>query len=665
MHKHVIERRKKKQPLFALLSFFFLNYKPFYWCYMATNSDVDLEIFTLIWLDASINESENKNTQTELRKLSDRFQPFDNCDECKSFIQSISIDECIVLIVSGRLGREIVPHIHSIEQIHSIYVYCFDRQSNELWAQDYSKIQQVVTTPIELIERIRHDNQRKISPATNESLYINIYQGNLDDQFIQFQLLINHFLQMKIYSTINSQLFTLYQNDNLQEFQENYSSENCLWWFTKDLFLSKLISQFFHTKNIDLLYLTRFYLRDINEQLEYHQPSTLIHVYHSHLMSNEEIEQLKTSIGKLISINTFLMTTSQRTTALLALKQPTDLQKILFEIDADPSMIGMKSFADITSISYFKNQSQILFMLGSIFRINNFFQQDHIWICQMTLSNENDSELETIFEHFEKEDGNYSTDLLSFGNMLARMNQYDDAEKYYQHILKEYSSNDQITHVCYRNLGNIAYLKKDYDQSLRYHLQSLEIKQNLFQSNHPDLADNYNCLGIVYFDKNDYDQAIDNYEKTLKILELNFDDNYNKIIICLNNISLVYRMKENYSQALDYYLKILNLQQRYSFEDLGQTYHNLGALYWCLGFDEQAIKYYILSLEMKYKHLRSNHSSIAMTLENLGLIYENKNDFHQALEYYRKASEIYQETHFDMKQIDENILRVSIELNKI
>ncbi len=124
-------------------------------------------------------------------------------------------------------------------------------------------------------------------------------------------------------------------------------------------------------------------------------------------MSDEEIELLKTSIGKLISINTFFITTYQRDKALLDLKQTTNEQKILFEIDADPSIEEIKSFADITSFSYSKKQSQIIFMLGSIFRINNFFQQNHIWICQMTLSSENDLDLKSIFQQIKKEDSDY------------------------------------------------------------------------------------------------------------------------------------------------------------------------------------------------------------------------------------------------------------------
>jgi tetratricopeptide (TPR) repeat protein len=643
---------------------------------MATNSqlnDTDLEKFTLIWLDAAINESENRTTQNNLRKLSDQFKPFDNSNECQLHIQSLSIDERVVLIVSGRLGREIVPNIHEIEQIYLIYVYCYNKEANERWAKDYSKIKIVVTTAEELVAQIRQDNKREISPINNELLYINIYRDNPDDQFIHSQLLINYLIKMKIYSIIDPKIFILckteYPEENLDDFQENYSSENSLWWITKDKFLSKLISKSFHTKNLDLLYLTCFYLRDINQQLELHQCTTRIQVYHSHLITNEEIEQLKNSIGKLISINTFFFTTFQRDNALRAFEQTNESEKILFEIDADPSIDGIKPFANIKSFSYSKKQSQIVFMLGTIFRIKKIFQQNNIWICQMNLSSENDEDLKNIFQQIQKEDGDSSTDILAFGNILARINQCDHAEKYYQYILKELPTNHANTHICYRNLGNIAYLKKDYDQSLEYHLKSLEIKKYLLKSDDPSLADSYNYLGIVSFDKTNYKQAIDYYEKGLNILELKLDENHSKIVIYLNKIALVYRMEENYLKALDYYRKILDIEKRYLTEDhseLGQTYHNIGAVYWCRGFYDDAMEYYNLSLENKYKFLPSKHSSIAMTLENMGLVYENKNDFQHACKYYQEAENIYQQTlastHPDIIQIKDNISRVSSQL---
>ncbi|CAF4999990.1 unnamed protein product, partial [Rotaria sp. Silwood1] len=386
--------------------------------------------------------------------------------------------------------------------------------------------------------------------------------------------------------------------------------------------------------------------------------------YYSYLITDEEFEQLKKSIGKFISINTFLITTFQREKAFLALKQANNSHKILFEIYANPSINDIQPYADIKLFNSSINQSQILFMLGSIFHIENFSQQDDIWICQMKLSSRNHPDLKNIFEQIQKEDGDIEKDLISFGNFLARIGQYDNAEKYYKHILNELPSNHLDIHIVYRNLGNVAYIKNNYDQSLEYHLKSLEIKKRLFKNDDSNIADSYNCLGIVYFNKNNYKQAINSYEKALKILNSTSDNDHSKIAACLNNISLVYRTEQNYSKALEYYKKVLDIEKKYLSEDhidLGQTYHNIGALYWCCGFYDNAMEYYNLSLENKYRYLPSNHSSIAMTLENIGLIHENKNNVQEALKYYREAAAIYRQTlsstHSDILQIENNISR--------
>ncbi|CAF3835536.1 unnamed protein product [Rotaria sp. Silwood1] len=60
----------------------------------------------------------------------------------------------------------------------------------------------------------------------------------------------------------------------------------------------------------------------------------------------------------------------------------------------------------------------------------------------------------------------------------------------------------------------------------------------------------------------------------------------------------------------------------------------------------------------------SEHSSIAMTLENLRLVYENKENFQQTLSYYEQAAKIYRkilpQMHPDVMQIDEALRRTEI-----
>ena len=46
-----------------------------------------------------------------------------------------------------------------------------------------------------------------------------------------------------------------------------------------------------------------------------------------------------------------------------------NIEQVLFEIDADPQLDNIKPFSNITSFSYFPNEEEVLFMIGSIFRL--------------------------------------------------------------------------------------------------------------------------------------------------------------------------------------------------------------------------------------------------------------------------------------------------------
>ena len=75
---------------------------------------------------------------------------------------------------------------------------------------------------------------------------------------------------------------------------------------------------------------------------------------------------------------------------------------ILFEIDADPVVVTSKPFADITRHSDFPKEREVLFAIGSLFRIDHIEQnRDGIWIIQMTLSGENHPDLKILFDEME------------------------------------------------------------------------------------------------------------------------------------------------------------------------------------------------------------------------------------------------------------------------
>jgi hypothetical protein len=112
----------------------------------AAQRDENLETYCLIWLDTSVNSSEeNLHAQQQLRSSINHLLTFEDDHQCLQYIHSVPKDDRIVLIVSGKLGRLVVPKIARLRHISSIYVYCMDKKANEQWAQDFSKVNKLQT----------------------------------------------------------------------------------------------------------------------------------------------------------------------------------------------------------------------------------------------------------------------------------------------------------------------------------------------------------------------------------------------------------------------------------------------------------------------------------------------------------------------------------------
>lgn len=98
------------------------------------------ECFYLIWLDANQNAQETHNTEQKLRSIINQFQKFHDVQSCKRYIEQKLKNDRVVLIVSGTLGQQIVPCIHKLRQVVSIYVYCMNKKANECWASKHAKV---------------------------------------------------------------------------------------------------------------------------------------------------------------------------------------------------------------------------------------------------------------------------------------------------------------------------------------------------------------------------------------------------------------------------------------------------------------------------------------------------------------------------------------------
>ncbi|CAF4345833.1 unnamed protein product, partial [Rotaria sp. Silwood2] len=116
------------------------------------------DISCIIWLDANVNTNERRSAEQKLASIVKHFEKFQDKEQCQKYIEEQSEKDRLVMIVSGQLGKEIVPSVHNLQQVMSIYVYCMNKEINEQWACRFVKVKCVVVQLDELISRIMTDH---------------------------------------------------------------------------------------------------------------------------------------------------------------------------------------------------------------------------------------------------------------------------------------------------------------------------------------------------------------------------------------------------------------------------------------------------------------------------------------------------------------------------
>ena len=630
-------------------------------------SNDNLETFSIFWLDEQVNKTEeNRNTQLILREIINHLKTFDDQNQCHQRILSLSQEDRLVLIVSGRCGRQLVPQIHHLRQVSSIYVYCMDKKANELWAKDFIKIKSVIVQLKDLIHVIKQDQKGRVK--IEEPLTINIFNVNnkkdqsttgLNGNFVHSLLLIDVLIRMKSIESDKQQLIQLckkeYRTNNMElvfvrEFEKDYRSDKALWWYTRDSFLYRMLNKALRVQNIDLLFLLRFVIGDIYQQLKQYQHQSSIRVFRGQVMSIDELNTLRQSINNFISINSFFSTSINRRKAVGFLNSSeitSDLCRILFVIDADPRLVKSKPFADISSLSAFSNECEVLFMIGSIFRLIKIeeIKNEKIITIHMELCDDDEHDLKDLFDHMKKEydGGNEEVNLRSFGQVLREMGKYDLAEKIYHRLLSELPPNDPSLADLYWNLGVVTLDKGAYDSSLEWYKKSLMIHEKKGSSNYVNTGNLYNWIGENYRRKHELERALENYKKAIELFRNANDEDHSSMAHFYNNIALVYYEQNKYTEALDFHKKSLAIRKQHlppNHPDIAASHNNIGNVYSNLNKYDLSMEHHQQSLEIHLKSLPGDHPDIAASHNNIGNVYYSLNKYDLAMEHYQQSLEI-------------------------
>ena len=628
----------------------------------------------LIWLDGSIdqNSSDCQNTTTHLRRAVNAVNIFTDEGECIQFLEDMAKEKAC-MIISGALGQHIVPRVHDLSQIDSIFIFCGNKTYHEEWAKKWPKIKGVYTEIKPICDALKEAAQQceqnavSISIMGADDTLPNKSLNQLDPSFMYTQIMkeilltidfeqkhIDEFTQhcRQAFDGNSSQL------EDVKKLSRDYRKKTPIWWYTLECFLYPMLNRALRTMNADLMVKLGFFIADLHRQIqELHREefsgagsNQKFTVYRGQGMEKKEFEKMLASKGGLISFNNFLSTSRADHISLGfakgALNNP-QLVGVLFVMKIDPGLPDTP-FASVAKVgAYAAQEDEVLFSMNTVFRIGVIKQLgDHprLFRVELSMTSEKDNDLRLLMdrireESFPEEDGWYR-----LGSFLDDMGESAKAQQVYEVLLQQ-TTEERARGPIYNQLGVMADELGQYEEAIGYYEKSIRIKEKQNPCNHQSLAASYNNMGNVYNRMDDYPKALSSQEKALAIRQQSLPPTHPDLAMSYNNIGNVYNRMGDYPKALSSHEKALAIKQQSlppTHPDLAASYNNIGIVYRKMGDYPKALSYYEKDLEISQQSLPPTHPDLAMTYYNMGLLHEHMKNYSKAHSCYERAVDIAQ-----------------------
>ena len=628
-----------------------------------------LEDVIVIWLDETINNDNAiwPKRQSRLQDCISFIRTFTDQNECMKYISTIS-DEHIFFIVSGSIGEIIVPELHDREQVREIYIFCCDLARHNQWSKSYPKIRGVFNDENPLMMCL----EKNVKMYSNTLLPMNIAHPqerslqDIDDEqvlFIWFHLIIEVLSRLPQSATAKQDMIDeccRHYSDNptqlsaINDFKINYNNGNgAINWYTKNCFLHRLLNKAFRTENLDIIFNYHYFLSGLTKELtekyleQYGKEKGILTVYRGQRIHLNELERLKRSVGHLMSINTFFSasTTSAVAATFCGLSEDRNhgMESIIFQIEVDLS-VQRRPFANISEYSQNKDENEILFAIGSVFRIESVeLYLDNLWLCVLILTDEVKKEIDDLMAHFTKRI-RLQPSILELGVLLSKIGDFERAKRFYLRLENELPKDHYDLGVLHNNLGEIYRQQGHLDTAMKYYVLAVDELVIAVDFLHPWFAIVHSNIAMVFDARHQLDEALVSYRCALSILE-HFGDAYELELVSTiyNGMAAIHQRKGQFDQASEFYQKTLKIEMNIlpsNHPSIATTLNNIGQLYFIMRNFSEAHEYLLRALPIFLSTLPNDHNQFAFLYTNLGAIYSMQNEISKALEYLLKAEEI-------------------------
>ncbi|UJR09932.1 hypothetical protein I4U23_014154 [Adineta vaga] len=358
----------------------------------------------VIWLDTNINphSSEYYSLLIQMQQFVHLILPFNDPDQCLDYLSDIQ-NEKVFLIISGHLGKQIIPLLHQFDQINSIYIYCQNRDTHEKWTKNEKQIKGVFTKTEPIFDAFRRDFRQCEDDLCSFSILSSVYNELTESNkiFLYTQLLKDILIQMEYQPNdrINfiNHCQSIYENNHYQlkaieEFRKNYRQSTAIQWYRSECFISSMLNKAFRMRDLDILIPMGFFIRDLHQELlrlytKQNHGNNFI-VYRGQGITEKQFQAILDNQHGFLSFNNYLMTTTDKNLSLTYARFSRDhhqLIGVLFRMEIDQIN---SIFASLNKLNYdSESENEILLTTQTVFRIHHVDQiENGLWEIQLRLT---------------------------------------------------------------------------------------------------------------------------------------------------------------------------------------------------------------------------------------------------------------------------------------
>lgn len=214
--------------------------------------------------------------------------------------------------------------------------------------------------------------------------------------------------------------------------------------------------------------------------------------------------------------------------------------------------------------------------------------------------------------------------ILTFGNLIIDMGDYDKAEKYFDAILHSSYPNDEEISCIYYNIGRVYRLKGEYRRALEYLTQAYRTHSEARPARLVSAAKAMNAIGILHMEQNDVQLAINSFEYALKLYVKTIGEYHPDIAGTLINLGNIYCEQGQFDNALSCFKQAQRIYECHlpsNHPNRAILLNNLGNLYYLQRQFDLALSSYQKAWDINEKILPSNHPEIVRNRHNLSMIH--------------------------------------------